>query len=161
LKKGLKLVIRYKLLHVVFWTIKAVSLYHELDQGRPGRVFANWFDTLDVILFQVLSVYTCLYYLLPRLYKKEKYFRFGLAATLVVIITAFFDIVVHLLFLSATKPGFHINYRHSLVTYLGNIVDGAIVTVGFIIIGLIQFYYEKEQNNKRLEKEKLEAELIT
>jgi LytS/YehU family sensor histidine kinase len=51
------------------------------------------------------------------------------------------------------------SFLNSGIIFLAKSIDIGIITVIFIFIYLVQFYYNKEQRNKLLEKERLEAEL--
>lgn len=158
LEKSLSTVLQYKLLHIIFWILKALALYHQLSLNNPTSPAWNLFFTLNDTAFEILAVYATIYYLFPKLYVKKKLFFFWLSTLLLLLLLPVLNNIMQFV-------GIHLFGRWQpstaelVITYISHLIDLAIVTFAFIIIVLAQFYYNKDKQNQQQEKSRLEAEL--
>lgn len=159
MKNFVRLILRYKILHIIFWSVNAVMLFHEfvVDQPDQSHLLKNYVDTIDVSIFQMLCVYTCIYLLVPRLFAKEKYFQFLVSVIGTILFFMLINVAVQL---------FYVEYYFGMrppssifIPYIGDVIDCSIITIPFILIILIEFYYNKEQKNKLIEQDRLETEI--
>ena len=150
-------ILRYKILHVIFWVWVTISFAHEL-QGYTSRPFSISLElAVLTMLFAIASVYFTIYFLLPRYFSTGKYFKFACLTLLTILVSSvvlayaenFFTILV----VKKHPPG------HFYARVIGNAFDTTIKTFAFVAIFAVQNKIETDAKNKKLEKEQLEAEL--
>jgi two-component system LytT family sensor kinase len=157
LKSVYPFIVRYKILHIVFWVWVTISFAHEL-QGYSKRPF-NLSLQLAIITeaFAIVCVYFTIYFLVPRYFNKAKYFQFiVLTLTTIILLStvlAFAENIFTVYVARAHAPGFF------YVRIISNAFDTVIKTVAFVAIIAVQNKIETDAKNKRLEREQLEAEL--
>lgn len=150
-------ILRYKILHVIFWVWVTISFAHEL-QGYSKRPF-NISLQLAIITqaFAAASVYFTIYFLVPRYFNKAKYFRFVvLTMSTIILISvalAFAEDLFTIYIVNDHAPKFF------YVRIISNAFDTTIKTVAFVAIFAVQNKIETDAKNKKLEREQLEAEL--
>jgi two-component system LytT family sensor kinase len=158
LEKSLDTVLQYKMIHIIFWILKALALYHQLTLNNHATPAWNLFYTVNDTVFEMLAVYFSIYYLFPKFYGQKKIPAFWLSVLLAVLVLPLFNNAVQV---AAIKlfGHWHFNAANLLIFYIGHVIDMSIATFAFIIMILVQFYYNKDKQNQRLEKSRLEAEL--
>lgn len=161
MNKLISFVLRFKLLHVAYWGYAFVSDLHLLQQMRPAEKFVimNYLDAFNETLFQALSVYCCIYYLVPKLYAKEKYVKFGFAVLLTMILAAALEILSQIGYVRLIFGSRPLIMAFVAITYVAKLVNIVIITLVFLAIILAEFYYRKDQRNKQLEKDRILSEL--
>src|SRR6185436_15137272 len=81
-------ILRYKILHVIFWVWVTISFAHEL-QGYSKRAFSISLQLAILTeAFAAVSVYFTIYFLVPRYFNKSKYFQFVGLTFLTIILTS-------------------------------------------------------------------------
>lgn len=159
-KKAIQFILRYKIVHIVFWVLRFSQLYHEGMVIYPAAGSQNLFDAVNIIFFSMLSVYTSVYFL-KRLYiAKEKYAAFMLACIGCIAGSALLCTLSAVLYDYTgwgTIP--FPSLTEIIIYFFGVSVNITLTTVGFVITILSYFYYQSDQKNKRMEKEKLESEI--
>lgn len=152
-----RFILRYKILHVIFWVWVTISFAHEL-QGYTKRDFSISLELAILTeLFAIVSVYFTIYFLVPRYFNKEKYFQFAALTLLVIIFTSvvlgFTENAFTIFVVKAPAPGFF------YARVIGDSFDTTIKTVAFVAIFAVQNKIETDAKNKKLEREQLETEL--
>lgn len=149
---------KYKILHILFWYYYWNSMLHTLLQHsmekNTGIIYHN---SALTILFQILTVYTILYVLLPRLYFEKKYLAFAVSVPAVVLALSVLNIWVtqwwiRLLF----APKYHLNFK---IVFIGHTIDTAVLVFIFLLLYLAEYYYLRDKRNTQKEKERLQTEL--
>ncbi len=152
-----KFILKYRVLHVLFWILKLQLLVHELQSHKKTTSVLIYYDALIAVFFQALCVYLTIYLLVPRFFTRKKYLLFTVTLLSVILATAWADVWLQGHYMKwFFNPDHHPRY---LISFIGHSIDSLIISLVFTLIVLIQYYYRREQKNKLLEKEKLETEL--
>lgn len=154
--------LRFRILHIVYWTYAFMATLHFLQVQRPDAAHAvvNRVDTINGIVFQLLAVYTCLHLLFPRLFLRERYAGFALAALGAVVLAALFCTLVQAAYVPWLMPGHHsVRSGELLVVLLARLYDIGAITTVFIVVHAGYFYYERDRRSRQLESERVRAEL--
>ena len=160
MNKAVQAILRYKVLHIFFWSIKALLLYHQIEENRPTNGALNYVDAISTTFYQMVCVYTALYVLIPRLFINEKYLRFSLAVLTLIGICTLASVLTELLYLRFIfRPDYKFNLITVLINYIGQFVEMSVIALIFIVISLVYYFYMRDQKNKLLERERLESEL--
>lgn len=161
LNKIVNIVLKYKILHAVFWLYSFVTDFHLLQQMRPGPSyhFINYIDAFNEIVFQALSVYFCIYVLVPKFFEKEKYLRFTIGVLLTVIIVTLLELASQSLYVQLLMHRHPPKLVFLAIVFIAKLSNLAIATLIFITIILVQYYYLRDKRNKQIEKEKIISEL--
>lgn len=107
-------------------------------------------------LSQMLCVYFTVYFLMPRLFGKGRYLLFALATIAAIILSSLISAVVDDLY-SYFTIGRHI--RSYLIKTVSSVVDVTVITGIFIAITIIQNKLKDDLRARRLESERVKAEL--
>jgi sensor histidine kinase YesM len=147
--------IRYKLFHVLYWSWAFIRVYHEKLHffGKNSLLIPN---VINDIFFQMAGVYLILYYVRPKFFYQHQYSRFIIFSIATISLIS----VLHVL------GGIFLGFLYSGATYNGiwivlivGFVDTFIKAAIFVTAVELFRWFQVEQQNKRLEKEKLEHEL--
>jgi len=154
----LTFIFRYKILHISFWIFYFFHNIHLRQQFHGGTFEKHIPITVFQLLSQMIAVYIIIYDFVPRFLENNKVIKFfALSASLLVIVTIVqvfsFRVFQHLVAGNDFETS-----GIWLITFVG-ITDMAIVAALFLTLTLLGSMYRKDQMNRRLEKEKLEAEL--
>lgn len=152
--------------HVLFWTTAWIFqgilygfLYPELQD--PMTFVVSFSESMIYLPMHMFLGYSIIYFVLPKMIFKGKYWL-GFATVLALImITAFISPITlkYVIEPFRTAIGFPIHPRSIFHGFLGGL-RGALTVAGFFVaIKLIKHWYRKNTENERLEKEKLRAEL--
>lgn len=148
---------KYKIIHVVYWVYACFDLWHILALNRGDDYVFNKYDLVNGIFFQMLSVYLIIYVLIPKLFLKGKYFTFVISSILICIIASLLNSYVAQLYITLISPNFQ--FKSALINIIAHTINNLTTATLFVIIILIEYYINKEQKNRQLEKERLEYEL--
>ncbi|NHM07281.1 histidine kinase [Flavobacterium sp. CYK-4] len=148
---------RYKVIHIFYWLYAGWDLWHKLVLSRGANYHFNKFDLVKDISLQILTVYLVIYGLIPRLYFKKRYLLFFVTAVVVCILTAGLNNYLSIFYIRSVEPGFVV--KSELINWIAHTMTHLTVTILFTIIILIEHYINKEQQNQRIEKERLQYEL--
>ncbi len=151
-----RFVLRYRILHVLFWTWTTLSFAHVLYQRKHGDFSDSLMHSIGQHVVQMLYVYTIIWLLIPRHFDKGRYARFFLLAFLVLILTSLLGSVWDMWYTYATE-GKHI--RSPLTSFISKVFDTAVVAGIFVAIVIIQKRLEADGRAKQLEREQMRAEL--
>ncbi len=158
--KAVEAILRYKILHILFWVVKTILLVHELHVNFPKEGIVNYIDALNITVFQMICVYTSIYVLIPRLFAKEKYTQFIIAVFTLIALCSLGNVLTQTAYLQFIfLPDRTFSGSTLFVTYLSEFVDTSIMAIVFIGIYLVYHLYIRDQKNKMLERERLETEL--
>src|SRR5258706_479542 len=150
-------ILRYKILHVIFWVWVTISFAHELQGYSKDDFHISLELAILTELFAMASVYFTIYFLVPRYFNKEKYFQFVCLTLLTILMTsvvlAFAENAFTVYVAKKHVPSFF------YVRIISNSFDTTIKTVAFVSIFAVQNKIETDAKNKKLEREQLEAEL--
>jgi two-component system LytT family sensor kinase len=157
LKSVYPFILRYKILHIIFWVWVTISFAHEL-QGYTKRPY-HFSLQLAIITqaFAAACVYFTIYFLVPHYFNKAKYFQFVVYTMSAIILLSFILALVENLFtiyvMKADAPHFF------YVRIISNTFDTTIKTFAFVAIFAVQNKIETDAKNKQLERDQLETEL--
>lgn len=158
-------VIKYKVYHLVFW-----SLYHftwwvifkgglvsVFDQFSEPSVFISF---ASFVFIQAIGVYFCLYYLIPRYLEKSRYLWFVILVIVTILAMAILIMLpgfIWYLFFPIQQP---FSSEKLYYVFLHNTVPSSIgsMTLG-MSIKLTKNWLSSQRRQQILEKEKLETEL--
>jgi two-component system, LytTR family, sensor kinase len=148
-------------LHVLYWVYAFVTDLHLLQQMRPGNKFAfiNYLDAFNETAFQALSVYFCIYILVSRFFKKEKYVRFAVGILLTIIIVTILEMASQAMYVQLLMHKPPPKFIFIAIVFTAKIINVAVVTLVFVTIILAQHYYLKDKRNKQIEKNSIMSEL--
>jgi two-component system, LytTR family, sensor kinase len=152
----IKTVLRYKVLHVVFWLWCIADLNHERQVFYGEGFFANLPDVLIMSFGYMLAVYPIIYYLIPNFLSRGKYLLFALYAMGIIFIASCVTIALLQVYSYLAEGTFFHNYVFLTMTQF---LDSFVIAAVFVAIVTISSHYQMQRRNNRLEKEKLQAEL--
>lgn len=148
---------KYKLLHFLYWAWAVLGLYHDrLASASPQQTIPPFTTTILVVIPEALSVYTCIYLLIPRLLTKGKIISFLLFCVLACVFYGFFGFGIMWLYAFLLKGH---GIKHMLLHVISNTVDNVIATAIFVSIVTLAAKSRSDRRDKQLEKEKLLTEL--
>jgi two-component system LytT family sensor kinase len=150
-------VIRYKILHIIFWIWATASLVHEYQiSSKHSNLIVHIGYALIFIFFEILSVYFIIGFLTTHYFNKQKYLQFTTLALFIILITAIFAEVTADIYYYI-RHGMH--SRLSYVYVFSHFVDTIIKTVLFMAVIVIQNRIDTANQNKLIERDRLETEL--
>jgi two-component system, LytTR family, sensor kinase len=127
-----------------------------MTQSKMTPLMA-YFDAFKIILFQVITVYFIVIYLMNRFLFRKKKFAFFSLSFLTILVTSYISTLAKDYF---TRWFFNPEHHSRYITvWLGDVVDSFIVSFVFIVIYLAWHYYRNDQKNKLMERQRLQAEL--
>jgi two-component system LytT family sensor kinase len=152
-----RFILRYKILHIIFWVWVTISFAHELQGYSKDDFHISLQLAILTESFAIVSVYFTIYFLVPRYFNKAKYFQFVCLTLLTIIMTsvvlAFAENAFTVYVAKKHVPSFF------YVRIISNAFDTTIKTVAFVSIFAVQNKIETDAKNKKLERDQLEAEL--
>lgn len=152
----IQLILKYKALHVIYWSWVIISALHTRQERYGGTLLSHVPVTLIMYSFQMAMVYSLLYMLVPRFLNRQKYFLF-------VSLTLTFILAAAVLSSLAVEVYYYLAYgkalRDILIMTISQSVDMVLVVLIFLSADIIYSRYRIDQHNRQLEKEKLETEL--
>ncbi len=158
--------------HVIFWItwwIYFAGSYFFTQQGFEQAGSSKWvfiilLKSLFLLLCHVFIVYVCVYLLLPRFIKKEDWISFsGILLSTIAITVAWgyfcYAVLFPLLDNLFQLPG--IITRKVLLwnSISAGFLSALKVVIAAVAIKLLKYWYQKQKENERLEKEKIAVEL--
>lgn len=152
----MKLFLRYKVHHILFWIFYFVCWtffsvrYNNVSPVNAFMLTATWF------IGQAGIFYMCIYVLIPRFFNKKQYGIFILCSLALILLTAAFTACCSVVMLRQMTADFTIPFNTFLL-YV--IMDNFFVAVLVIAAKVIKDRIKSEQRNQLLEKEKTENEL--
>lgn len=149
-------VLRYRLLHILFWVWATVSMAHVLENRRGGGMPLNLISSASLTVCQMIAVYLTIYWLLPKLFNGGKYLKFGIAALGVIMGTAVLSTIADEAFVYIV---YHKHLRFYLIKFISESFDTIVVTGIFIAIVVIQGKLQSEIRARKQAGEQLRAEL--
>ncbi len=157
MKKFYQAIKKYKIIHIIYWIYAAFDLWHILVLNRGKDYVFNKYDFINDIAFQMISVYSIIYVLIPKFYVRQKYFLFVLLSIATCFLAAIANSIVATFYIKFIDPDFV--FGSTLINVLAHFINNITVSVLFVIVILIEHYVIKEQLNRQLEKERIEYEL--
>lgn len=162
MERFINTVLRYRLLHVLYWGYFLISSMHELQVRRPDPLYAavNVADPLCDMVFRALSVYVCLWVWMPRYLSGGALWRFVLQILATVLLSAMLCLAVQDVYIRVLMdPAPKLTLMNWFISILAFSVNIATTTVLFIVVALAHHYYMKDRRSQRLERERMRAEL--
>lgn len=157
LTKVFNLVLRYRVLHVIFWCYQFISLSHGM-KGFDDRGYFIYVDTGIVVFFQILLVYFVVYYLVPVTLEKGKYVAFTGLIILSVVLGALITVGVQDLVTHVLKHR-HFSSFVVLPMILSRLVEFIVLIACFLAVYGLTDKYNSERHKDKIEQEQLKAEL--
>lgn len=151
--------VKYKFLHILFWLVKTANLYHDLTVSWntiPKTVI--YFSVVNEIGFEILCVYTTIYYLIPKYFYPRKFIKYNFLALSLYILSAFSielfsDLFAKFYYSETLSPKFN------WIIVVGNFLDILTYCVVFSILVMVDYYYKRDKLNKQKETDRLNSEL--
>lgn len=150
-----RIVLRYRLLHILFWVISYLSFVHELHIFQPHDPVI-YLSALYPLLADMGAVYLTLYLLLPRFFRRQQYLAFfGLT---------FLSILLVCLGVSFLKQVIEtgIQHRHPdplLIVAISFMVDALIKVFLFGSVVIVYSWMRNTLKQRQIENERIRAEL--
>jgi sensor histidine kinase YesM len=156
--------------HIIFWLAWGIYFFATMSflepqtnapprQGYSIWSFPEFIHGLLILFIHILATYTVIYFFLPRYLLKAKYISLLVGIILLgfVMVQAnrFVDTIV-LPFLNGSADSDAIPYYTSIFSGLISAIKIIAVAAG---IKLVKYWWLKQKEKERLEKEKIEAEL--
>ena len=151
-----RFILKYKILHLAYWVWAFMGLLHQRQQLLNSGLEESLPDAIIIICSQMICVYACIYFLIPRFLNKGRHLLFTGLAILFIISTALLSSVAQN-FYTLFTIGEPLN-NFFFITFTQSI-DLTVVTAIFVALVVITQRYQLDQHKKQLEKEKLETEL--
>jgi two-component system, LytTR family, sensor kinase len=155
-------VLKYKLLHFVFWGYAFFSQWHMIAQIRMSQsyVILNFVDCLFNVALTAMCAYMCLGWLFSSYFIRKRYLTFFLGTLALVIFFSILGIVIQLtyvpMFLPDVTPS---NSVELLVAFTAHFTDTFIYTLLLLIVHTAYYYFNLENKNQKTAHLKLLAEL--
>lgn len=149
--------------HIAFWCFYA--LVYTLNFAQNGKYTSEILMTLILMPMHWLFTYTQLYFLIPRFLLKKKFVTYTLLTILLTKIVSNLNYIIYSLVtyqLRTGKPHPPIKWEY-LVKF--NLMEFKVVFSLFMICGLavsvklLKKWYQENERNRKIEKEKLAIEL--
>ena len=151
-----KLALKFKVFHVLFWTWSVFDMLHEKQANIGGSYAVHLPDVLIVHIGFMLGVYSIILFAIPKYLSKGRYAMFVLVSLALVLLSSSVEMVLLQLYRVIVDGVWGKNY---LVLTLVHVIDSLVIAFVFIAAVTITSRFETEQQNRLLEKEKLQAEL--
>jgi sensor histidine kinase YesM len=151
-----RFVLRYRILHVLFWTWTTLSFAHVLYQRTHRDFGLSLAHSITHHVLQMVCVYTVIWILVPRHFDKGRYTRFFVSALAILLVIGVLGTIWDMSFTYLTE-GKHI--RSPLTSFISKVFDTAVVTGIFVAIVVIQKRLEADSKSRHLEREQMRAEL--
>lgn len=150
---------KYRIAHIAFWAWAFMNTWHLRVEFHPGTSYRQQLsNTIAHIGFEMISVYGIIFFLIPRLLNRNRVALFFLASVAFIALSSFMRVMVHKLYLVIFTDYVFVYSNITMYTIV-EFMDQILVVAIFVSLYIITALYRKDQVNKRLEKEKLEAEL--
>lgn len=150
-------ILRYKLLHILFWLYEFISLNHEMKERFHSDSFLQR-DSVIIVSFQILYVYFVLYYLVPKILDKKKYFQFFIAIIICLLFTSVLILTTQDIF-TLIVDNRHLYSKNIIPKFLSASVGLIVMISFFLAIYGLHDKYINERKKEKIEREKLKAEL--
>jgi two-component system LytT family sensor kinase len=156
MSRTFRFILKYKLLHVIYWLVSILIFLHYRQERFGGDFFGDIVTTLIVFGGKMLAVYSTIYFMIPQFLNRRKYFYFFLGSLTCMMIAASISSAIVSLYHFMVLSKFSAN---SLIMTFSQFVDMIMDVVIFVLAVTIFSRYENEKRNQQVEKEKLETEL--
>lgn len=144
--------------HVLFWTGSLV--FFTLFFGHQQKEYTYTFYFVALLLpITMITAYLFLYYLVPRFLITRKYAAFTIRGIFVILVSFYFGTLAVFLMLFFFMYGKGPKMDPTTVDIYFLAVGMYFVVLAAVAIKLFKLWYEKQQTERKLEKEKLVAEL--
>lgn len=150
-------ILRYKLLHIFFWTYEFISLSHGMKKNINSKYFL-YIDTSIIVFFEILCVYFVIYYLVPKILEKNKHTQFFTTFALCLFITVVLTILTQDLFTLLLDKR-HLYSKNIIPKFISYTVSLTLITCVFLTIYTLHNKYINDRRQEKIEQEKLKTEL--
>lgn len=157
LYKAVNFIRKYKLLHIIFWIWSFNDLVH-LQRLNNSTLKQAIHDSAAIKAGQICCVYFLVYFLMPRYLYTARYLRFIISVFLLIPLSGLFTISLQELD-KWVRLGRWMNPKFLPVLYIAHIVELLMISGFFFAVYAVQYTFQTERRNRKLEKEKLESEL--
>ena len=144
--------------HILFWS--AAVVFFTLFFGHQQKEYTYTLYFVGILLpITMVTAYILIYYLVPRYLLNKRYFAF-IVRTVFTILASFYlgtMAIFMMLFFFIYGDGPQMDPSTVDVYFLA--VGMYFVIMAAVVIKLFKLWYEKQQTESKLEKEKLQAEL--
>lgn len=159
-KKNLPVFFRYRWLwHILFWVVIYIG-YSLTYGGYWGHYYEEFVINLTLLPVRILGTYSLIYLLLPLILEKKQFVKFSF---LVAIHAFLYGFLIWLTLYFANLFPSYADYSQYPVFYIPKIFNKIISNYGIPVLAativIFKKWYIDELNTKKLEQQKLEAEL--
>ena len=151
-----RFILRYRILHVIFWTWTTLSFAHVLYQRTHRDFGLCLINSIGLRIFQMACVYTIILVLVPYHFDKGRYARFFLLAFSVLLLAGALGTVWDISYTYILDGKL---IRSPLASFVSKVFDTAVVTCIFVAVVVIQKRLETDRRSKQVEREQMRAEL--
>jgi sensor histidine kinase YesM len=158
-----KYLIKFKVLHVAFWTFSFFSELHLTQHMRPLEDYylLNWIDTFTNLFFEILCVYTIHICFLNKYYERSRYVVFISLFIFTALFYSALNSFIQITYLPlVTGEPLAVGSTNLLVGWFAKFVD--MLTAAGLITGVVitYRYFHRERKRELREKQRLESELV-
>jgi sensor histidine kinase YesM len=144
--------------HIVFWCIAVVFL--TLFFGHQQKEYTYTFFFVGILLpITMATTYIIIYYLVPKYLVNKKYLGFLARAIFTALVSFYLGTMAIFMMLFFFIYGEGPQMDPSTVDVYFLAVGMYFVILAAVVIKLFKLWYERQQTERQLEKEKLQAEL--
>lgn len=152
--------------HTVFWIFwwffqGFIYSFNYYGMYAQDHYYLSYVEALCYLPQHIFLSYSIIYWVLPRLILRGRYWQGMLALLVLVVITAFCSPLSNFLFINPYRQVINtpLKYLSVFQSFMGGL-RGSMTVAGFAAaVKLIKYWYLKKIENEQLEKEKLTAEL--
>lgn len=145
--------------HILFWIF--IYLFYSITYGSyADKYYEEFLSNLYILPVRVLGTYIFIYYLIPHFLFQKKYILFSVLAFFHAILYGFSIWVVMRLLVYCPGCLYDVDYPLFFFPKIfGILISNYEIPAIAAVIVLVRRWYADQQVNRKLEKEKLEAEL--
>jgi len=159
----IRIVIRYKILHILFWYYCFITQLHLVQYLNPEEKFAELHvvNTACSLIFQIVCAYSWTCWLFPNLFARGRYISFVLSGLGVLILLSALLVLTQVTY---TPYVLNIPIESDLmelyIVFASAFVD-MLVSSCFVLGAFFAYsYFHKEKEDQEIENQKLEAEMV-
>jgi two-component system, LytTR family, sensor kinase len=159
----IRIVIRFKILHILFWYYSFTSQLHLVQYLNPDEKYAelHFVNTFCGLFFQICCAYSWTWWLFPKLFERGRYLLFVLSCLGVTILLSVLLVLSQVTYtpLVLDLP-IESNLTEFYIVFASSFVD-MMVSSSFVLGASFAYsYFHKEKQHQEIENKKLEAELV-
>jgi two-component system, LytTR family, sensor kinase len=146
---------RFGILHILFWVLYSLFVYHGYVYNSDGNLFFAIKSTIVVVICNLMGIYFLMYQIIPKYYSNKKYIQLFFILIMVILCTAAISTGLKMLFVWKLNHPFF----YYFLNFATSVIDSFLPY--FLFLSIVIFNYAiKQQNTLHIkEKEFLHTEI--